>query len=421
MGRTVAHLFVNITSLHSHLLTYPNKARKSFLNMLDIKKIRLETPGCQSRIHFNNAGSSLNPKGVFVAVQRYLNREQEIGSYEAAEEAKVLINSFYTKFSELLNCDESEIAFIENSTRAWEMAVHSIGWKPGDEIITGENEYGSNYLGLLHLAKQRSLKIFTIPNEESGTISLNQLEESITDKTRLIALTHVASQRGDVQPASKVGEIANKHNILYLLDACQSVGQINLDTKSLKCDFLCGSGRKYLRGPRGTGFLYTKSTALKTLEPVFLDLHSANWKNVGSYEFVRDAKMFECWERNMAAMIGLTTAVEYLLKLDVKMVEQRVKQLSLNLREKLSELAAIKILEKSNNCSGIVTFTKTSISATDLKDELQKKGINISVIKQRNARLDLGKECTGDINRASLHYYNSEQEISEFIKQLTKL
>ena len=389
--------------------------------MLDINKIRLETPGCQSRIHFNNAGGSLIPRGVSVAVESYLNREQEIGSYEAAEEAKVLINSFYTKFSELLNCSESEIAFIENSTRAWEMAVHSISWKPGDQIITGENEYGSNYLGLLHLAKQRSLKILTIPNDESGTISLSQLEESVTDKTRLIAITHVASQRGDVQPASKVGEIANKHNILYLLDACQSVGQINLDTKSLKCDFLCGSGRKYLRGPRGTGFLYTKSTALKTLEPVFLDLHSANWKDVGSYEFVRDAKMFECWERNMAAMIGLTTAVEYLLKLDVKMVEQRVKQLSLNLREKLSELAAIKILEKSNNCSGIVTFTKTSISATDLKDELQKKGINISVIKQRNARLDLGKECTGDINRASLHYYNSEQEISEFIKQLTKL
>ena len=265
------------------------------------------------------------------------------------------------------------------------------------------------------------MKIFTIPNEESGTISLDQLEESITDKTRLIALTHVASQRGDVQPASKVGEIANKHNILYLLDACQSVGQINLDTKSLKCDFLCGSGRKYLRGPRGTGFLYTKSTALKALEPVFLDLHSASWTNAGSYEFVRDAKMFECWERNMAAMIGLATAVEYLLKLKVEIVERRVKQLSLNLKEKLSELTDIKILEKSNNYSGIVTFTKTSISATDLKDELQKVGINISVIKQRNARLDLGKESTGDINRASIHYYNTEQEISEFIKELTKL
>ncbi len=389
--------------------------------MLDINNIRLETPGCQSRIHFNNAGGSLIPKGVSIAVESYLNREQEIGSYEAAEEAKVLISSFYTKFSELLNCSESEIAFIENSTRAWEMAVHSISWKPGDQIITGENEYGSNYLGLLHLAKQRSLKILTIPNDESGTISLDQLEESVTDKTRLIALTHVASQRGDIQPASKVGEIANKHNILYLLDACQSVGQINLDTKSLKCDFLCGSGRKYLRGPRGTGFLYTKNTVLKALEPVFLDLHSANWKSMGSYEFVRDAKMFECWERNMAAMIGLATAVEYLLKLDVKMVEQRIKQLSLNLREKLSGLTDIKILEKSNNCSGIVTFTKTSISATNLKDGLQKKGINISVIKQRNARLDLGKESTGDINRASLHYYNSEQEISEFIKELTKL
>ena len=122
--------------------------------MLDIERIRSDTPGCKTKIHFNNAGSSLNPRCVTSAVFDFLDREQVIGSYEAAEESKNLVDNFYTNFSGLLNCDKSEISFIENSTRAWELAIHSINWTNGDQIITGENEYGSNYLGLLHLARQ---------------------------------------------------------------------------------------------------------------------------------------------------------------------------------------------------------------------------------------------------------------------------
>ena len=389
--------------------------------MLDIEKIRSETPGCKTKIHFNNAGSSLSPRCVTAAVIDYLDREQLIGGYEAAEEAKDLVDNFYANLSDLLNCKESEISFIENSTRAWELAIHSISWSPGDQIITGENEYGSNYIGLLHLAKQRSLDIVTIPNGDDGTISLSYLEQSINSRTKLIALTHIASQRGDIQPARSVGTIAQKHNVLFLLDACQSVGQIKLDTKAINCDFLCGSGRKYLRGPRGTGFLFVKSKTIKTLEPIFLDLHSATWNHAKSYEFVKNARMYECWERNVAAMIGLTTAIEYLSYLGIDAVESRIKQLSLSLTSELSDLRDVNVLEKSNFSSGIITFTVDGIDATSLKNELQKADINISVCKQKNARLDLGKECTGDVNRASLHYYNTQQEISRFLKQLKKL
>ncbi len=388
---------------------------------LDIEKIRSETPGCNQKIHFNNAGSSLNPQIVTDAVISHLNQEQEIGAYEAAEKAKFLLNSFYVEFAELLNCDESEIAFIENSTRAWELAVHSIEWTYGDQIITAENEYGSNYLGLLHIAKQKSLDVITVPCDESGVVSLDQLEKSITPKTKLIALTHIASQRGDIQPAAAVGAIASKNNALFLLDVCQSVGQINLDTKDLNCDFLCGSGRKYLRGPRGTGFLFVKDKVLQSLEPIFLDLHSASWKNSKSYEFIETAKMFECYERNIAAMIGLSTAVQYLATLGIDAIEERINHLSSSLLAELSDLKNITVLERSNHRSGIITFTKSNIEAKILKDELQKRNINVSVCRQQNAQLDLGAECTGDVNRVSLHYYNTQQEVSKFLQALREI
>ena len=391
------------------------------LKTLNIERIRSETPGCSQKIHFNNAGSSLSPQSVIDAVISHLTQEQEVGGYEAAEDARYLLNNFYVEFAELLNCEESEIAFIENSTRAWELAVHSIKWAYGDQIITAENEYGSNYLGLLHVAKQKSLELITVPCDEFGVVSLSQLEKSVTSKTKLIALTHIASQRGDIQPASDVGAIAKKNDVLFLLDACQSVGQINLDTKELNCDFLCGSGRKYLRGPRGTGFLFVSNKIFQSLEPIFLDLHSASWRDSNSYEFVKSAQMFECYERNVAAMIGLSTAVQYLSKLGINAIEERTSHLSLSLIEGLSKLKDIKILEKSHHRSSIITFTKDNIDAKVLRDELQKRNINVSVCKQQNSQLDLGMELTGDVTRVSLHYYNTQQEISRFLQALEEI
>ena len=424
MSSTVAQLFANITSIKSppkiHRHRIPSLIR-NMLKTLDIRKIRSETPGCSHKIHFNNAGSSLSPQSVTDAVISYLTREQEVGGYEAAEEAKYLLNSFYVKFAELLNCDESEIAFIENSTRAWELAVHSIKWAHGDQIITAENEYGSNYLGLLHIAKRKSLDLITVPCDEFGVVSLNQLEKSITSKTKLIALTHIASQRGDIQPATAVGAIAKKNNVIFLLDACQSAGQINLDTKELRCDFLCGSGRKYLRGPRGTGFLFVNNKILQSLEPIFLDLHSASWRDSNSYEFVKTARMFECYERNVAAMIGLSTAVQYLSKLGINAIEERTSHLSSSLIAGLSELQGIRVLEKSHHRSGIITFTKDNIDAKILRDELKKRNISVSVCKQKNSQLDLGTELIGDVTRVSLHYYNTQDEISEFLQALEEI
>lgn len=389
--------------------------------MIDLVKIRKDTPGTEKVIHFNNAGCALSPACVTAAVISHLELEQEIGGYEAAIEAQPSIDSFYLGFAELLNCSSEEIAFVENASRAWEIALHSIGWEKGDQIITGQNEYVSNFIGLLHLKNQKGVEIIQVPCAADGLIDLTEMRRAITPKTKMIALTHIASQRGDIQPAVEVGALAKEFNLLYLLDACQSVGHLKLDTQSLNCDFLCGTGRKYLRGPRGTGFLYANKNSLSKTNPVFLDNHSGIWTGPNSYSMKSDATRFETWERSIAGKIGLAKAVEYTNQLGIEAIESRIKELALELNAKLDSVPGIRVFERSTARSGIVTFQKQGILAAQLASMLRSLNINTSVAKQDNAQLDLAIEGTGDVNRASIHYYNSSVEIDTFIDCLKKM
>ena len=242
---------------------------------IDIDTLREDTPACTQMIHFNNAGAALAPREVTEAVLTHLANEQRLGGYEAANMAEGQINHFYDAFAKLLSCDASEIAYAENATHAWNSLFNAIPFTAGDTILTGQSEYASNFLALLHLAKQQGVNIVVIPNNSAGTIDLECLEAAINSRVKLIALTHVPSQSGVIHPAASVGKLARAHNILYLLDACQSAGQIDLNVDTLGCDMLTGTGRKYLRGPRGTGFLYLRRTSMSRLEPAWIDLHSA--------------------------------------------------------------------------------------------------------------------------------------------------
>ncbi len=386
-----------------------------------VLQLRDQTPGCEHRIHFNNAGASLCPSPVLESVIGHLHLEQRIGGYEAAEQAADRIDNFYHAFARLLHCRTDEIAFIENATRAWDMAFYGIPFQQGDQVITGRSEYASNYLAMLQLQKRLGIELVIVPSDAQGVICLETLRRSINGKTRLIALTHIPSQLGTVQPAQAVGEIAREHGILFLLDACQSAGQLTLDTQKLHCDLLTGTGRKYLRGPRGTGFLYVHRSALDKLDPPFVDLHSTRWVDENKFELRNDARRFENWECFVAGKIGLGVAVDYACDLGLENIGARIGILARKLVERLAEVPGITVYEKVDRLSGIVTFSSSDEAAASVQRRLREKGINISVSRQANAALDSRARGVGDVNRASLHYYNTSDEIDRFVAALCAL
>ncbi|MFO7987275.1 MAG: aminotransferase class V-fold PLP-dependent enzyme [Desulfatiglandaceae bacterium] len=388
---------------------------------MDIEKIRAETKGCRHVLHFNNAGASLPPDGVHRAVVDHLELERQIGGYEAAARAHQKIERFYTALAQLLHCRPQEIAYVENATRAWDMAFYSLPFQPGDRILTTQVEYGSNYLAFLQAAKRYQVKIDVVPNDDSGQISVSALKDMMDKDVKLIAVTHVPTQSGLVNPAREIGQIAKHHSVLYLLDACQSVGQMPVDVQTIGCDMLSGTGRKYLRGPRGTGFLYVRESLLKDLIPPFIDLRSATWVDENRFELQPDARRFEAWESYVAGRIGLATAVDYALNLGISAIFDRVQYLADLLRERLAAISGIEMQDPGRKKCGIVTFTKADETPTEIQRRLSTRHINISVSPARYARLDLDPRGLTEVARASVHYFNTASEINRFCEALESL
>ncbi len=361
------------------------------------------------------------PTPVYDAVLQHLALEQEIGGYEAHAANAQKVADFYTQFATLLNAKPNEIAFIENATRAWDMAFYALPLEPGDRILTHDSEYVSNYLALLQQAERRSLHIDLVPSDEHGQIDLTALQNQITDKTKLIALTHVPTQGGLVNPAEAVGKIAKDAGLMYLLDACQSVGQLPLDVETLQCDMLSGTGRKFLRGPRGTGFLYVREGLLPELDPPFVDLHSARWTRDDGFEFHPSAIKFENWESFYAGRVGLAKAAEYANDIGLPAIEERITHLSRRLRNDLQALPGISVHDLGQKQCGIVTFSKAGWDANDAAAALRKKKMNVSVSLQGSARLDFQRRGLNDILRASVHYFNTDDEVDRFLEAVDTL
>ncbi len=388
------------------------------MHTLQLEKLRKETPACEFLLHFNNAGASLSPQAVIDAVKNHLDLEAKIGGYEAEAAASNQSSKIYIAAAKLLNCHHEEIAFLENATRAWEMIFYSFKFKKGDRVLTCRSEYASNYLAFLDMAKRTGLVIDVINDDEYGQIDLNDLQSKINEQVKLIAITHVPTQGGLINPAKEVGEIAKKFHIPYLLDATQSIGQMPIDVQDIGCDFLCATGRKFLRGPRGTGFLYINQSKIADYHPPFVDLHAAQWVADNDYILRSDALRFETWEQNIAAKIGLGVAIEYALELGLPAIWQRIQLLAQELRQQLTAIPGIELQDLGKNKCGIVTFTYKNVSAQEIQKKLAEKKMNVSVSLQEYARLDLVKRNLPALVRSSVHYYNTEDEITRFCKAI---
>ena len=382
----------------------------------DLIKARSETPGCERVLHFNNAGAGLMPQVVLNAVVDHLKSEAVMGGYEAADHARNQVENVYTAAASLINCDRSEIAVVENATRAWDMAFYAIPFKSGDRILTAKSEYASNFIAYLQIAQKTGAQVEVIPNDENGQTSPGALRNMLDKRVRLISITHVPTNGGLVNPAAEIGKIAREAGVLYLLDACQSIGQMPIDVREIGCDMLSATGRKYLRGPRGTGFLFVRRDILEKLEPPFLDLHAAQWTGNDRFAIREDARRFENWETNYAGKIGLGAAMDYALDWGLDIIWERIKDISRKLRRRLSDVPGVTVHDLGLERCGIITFTKTGKKTKDIYNAFKQRQINVSITDIFSTRLDMASRSLTSLNRASLHYYNSEEEINRFIE-----
>lgn len=389
--------------------------------MIDIPAVRAETPGAAFVAHFNNAGASLIPRPVLETISGYLDEEARLGGYETADAHAAEIEAVYDSVARLIGADRSEIALADSATRAWDLAFTSLHFSRGDRILTTTSEYASNVIAFLQVAERTGVSAEVIPDRMTGEVDVDALDAMIDDRVRLIAINHVPTNSGLVNPAADVGRVASAHGVPYLLDACQSVGQMPIDVEEIGCDMLSATSRKFLRGPRGAGFLFVSKKILDRLEPTVLDLHGARWEAPDRYEMRPDARRFELWERSPALVLGLGRAATYAMDIGLEEVWDRILELSGMLREKLSHVAGVTVRDIGSVRGAIVTFTVEDHAAEIVKAALHTQGINVSVVTPYSARFDMEARRLPNLVRASVHYFNTEDEIDRLVAAVATL
>lgn len=388
---------------------------------IDLARVRADTPGCAEVTHFNNAGASLPPQLVVDTVVGYLRAESRVGGYELADQRGDELAAAYRSVAGVVSAHEDEIALVDNATRAWDLAFYSIPLAAGDRILTTTTEYAANFIAYLQVAKRTGAQVEVVPDDRSGTVDLAALEAMINERVKLISMNHVPTNNGLVNPAAEVGSIARDAAIPFLLDACQSVGQMPLDVDEIGCDMLSGTSRKFLRGPRGVGFLYVRDTMIESLEPPMLDLHSARWVATDRYEIRKDAKRFETWESSPALRLGLAAACDYALGIGLEAIWERVASLAAVLRAALSQVDGVAVHDKGRVKGGIVTFSVANLAAAQVCDALLQRKINTSVSSVYSARIDMEQRGLTEVVRASVHYFNTEDEIDRLVAAVAGL
>ncbi|MER7467501.1 aminotransferase class V-fold PLP-dependent enzyme [Streptomyces sp. NPDC097981] len=382
--------------------------------LLDIAALRADTPGCESVIHFNNAGCGLMARPVLQVMLDHLNLEAAIGGYEASAARAAEVADFYAAIAELVNTHPENIAFAGSATHAYSKALSAIDFRPGDVILTTRNDFISNQIAFLSLRARHAVEIVHAPDHPDGSgVDVEAMAALMrARRPRLVAATHVPTNSGLVQPVAEIGRHCRELDLLYLVDACQSVGQYEIDVEEIGCDLLTATCRKFLRGPRGSGFLYVSERVLNAgFEPLFIDMYGARWTGPDTYRPVETAARFEEWEFPYATVLGCAAAVRYALEVGVAPVARRTPALAERLRGQLAAVPGVRLLDGGAAPAALVTFAIEGWDARPFKEAMDARGINSALSLREFAQFDFTDKDVEWCLRLSPHYYNTEDEV----------
>lgn len=394
---------------------------------LDIDQLRADTRGCTSVVHLNNAGSALPPAVVVDTMVDFLRAEETMGGYEAHAHAMDRLARVYSSLAILVGTEPDHIALTESATSSWDRGfaaiTHTQPFTVDSRILVSSSEYASNVLPIMQVAQRTGASIEFIPDTDSGVTDLVAFAEMLDDSVALVAINHCPSQNGLINDVTGIGKIIRENNpgTWYLVDACQSVGQLPVNAPEIGADFLSVTGRKFMRGPRGTGFLYCSDRALTDLEPFPVDLHGGYWNSLNTYVLHDGARRFESWEKSYAAMLGLGAATDYLLTLGQDRVTQRITSLAHYARMGLATLPGIVVLDRGTDLSGIVTFMHESIPAEAIVSQIRAAGINVSLGSPDYSQVDYIGHGVSGLVRVSPHVFNTEAEIDLLVETVGRI
>ena len=390
---------------------------------VEIETIRAATPGCGGDlVHLNHAGSSLPSRTVLDTQIEYLEREAHIGGYEAAAEAEERTADVYRSVATLIGAEADQIARMEHATAAWNAAFWALPMRPGQRVLTHDHDYGANVVALLHAARTRGVVVEKIPSDDTGQIDLTALGAALDGpgEVAAVSLAWIPTNGGLVNPAAAVGALTREAGVPFLLDACQAVGQLTIDVDTIGCDALSATGRKFLRGPRGTGFLYVRPSLMETMVPSQPDHHGAEWTAVDDYEFVAGATRFEQWEFDHASWLGLGAAVDVALDLGVDRIQTTVARRAARLRSELAGIGLTVHDEGIARC-GIVTVSSDVVDSSELQRRLHDERINASVTFAGSSRADVERRDLPPMLRLSVHCTTTDAEVDRCVEVLRRV
>ncbi|MEU4763008.1 aminotransferase class V-fold PLP-dependent enzyme [Actinosynnema sp. NPDC023794] len=366
-------------------------------------------------IFLDSAGSSLPPREVLDEVIGHLRREAEIGGYVAAQERAADLEAGYGVFAELLGASPDEIAFTDSATRSWLTAFDAVPLAAGDRVLFSEAEYAGTAIPILRRAREVGASAEAVPSDAFGQIDVDALKDMLDERVKLVSLVHVPTNSGLVNPAREVAEAAHEVGALVLLDACQSIGQLPVRADELGVDLISGTGRKWLRGPRGTGVLVVRREAAARMNPRLVDLHSAEWVAPDDIRLRDDARVYEIWETSVADRLGLIAAARHALAKGLDVIEREVGERARRLRDGLSALPGVTVRDPGVRKAGIVTFTVDGVAATDVRDRLARAGVTVTVSWASSTLLDMTRRGLSEVVRASPHYFVEPAQVDQAV------